>query len=61
MREAFFRALLEEARDDPRVILVNPDTAGFHCDAYRSEVPEQYVNTGIAEQNAIGISSPSIT
>jgi transketolase len=57
MRDAFFRALLEEARRDARVILVNPDTAGFYCDAYRSEIPEQYVNAGIAEQNAVGISA----
>lgn len=55
MRDAFFRSLFAEARRDPRVMLVNPDTAGFYCDAYRNEIPEQYVNTGIAEQNSVGI------
>ena len=57
MRDAFFRSLFEEARRDERVVLVNPDTAGFYCDAFRREIPEQYINAGIAEQNAVAISA----
>lgn len=55
MRDAFFRALFEEARRDPRIVLVNPDTAGFYCEAFRREIPDQYLNVGIAEQNAVGV------
>ena len=57
MRDAFFRSLFDEARRDERIVLVNPDTAGFYCDAFRREIPQQYVNAGIAEQNAVGISA----
>lgn len=57
MRDAFFQAILQEARNDARIILVNPDTAGFYCDAYRRELPDQYLNAGVAEQNAVGVSA----
>jgi transketolase len=57
MRAAFLQALLEEAHSDARIILVNPDTVGFHCEAFRRELPEQYLNVGIAEQNAVGVSA----
>jgi transketolase len=57
MREAFLQALLQEARSDARIVLVNPDTVGFHCETYRRELPDQYLNTGIAEQNAVGVSA----
>jgi len=57
VRDAFFQALLEHARRDSRIVLVNPDTAGFYCDAFQRELPEQYVNTGIAEQNSVGLAA----
>jgi transketolase len=57
VRAAFFQALLEEARSDARIVLVNPDTAGFYCETFRRELPDQYLNAGIAEQNAVGVSA----
>jgi transketolase C-terminal domain/subunit len=57
MRAAFLQALLEEARRDARIILVDPDSIGFHCEAHRRELPDQYLNMGIAEQNAVGVSA----
>ena len=57
MRTAFLDALYAEARRDPRVFLVNPDSIGYHCETYRRELPDQYLNAGIAEQNAIGVSA----
>src|SRR5208337_3382450 len=57
MRTAFLQALLEEARRDARVVLVNPDTVGFYCERFRRELPGQYLNAGIAEQNAVGVSA----
>ena len=57
MRAAFLQALFEEARRDARIVLVNPDTVGFYCESYRREFPDQYLNAGIAEQNAVGVSA----
>lgn len=57
MRAAFLDALLQEARSDARIVLVNPDTIGYHGEAFRRELPHQYLNVGIAEQNSIGVSA----
>ncbi len=57
MRQEFLQALLGEARRDPRIFLVNPDTVGYYCDAYQRELPNQYLNAGIAEQNAVGVAA----
>lgn len=57
MRTAFVQTLLEEARRDARIVLVNPDTVGYYCESFRRQLPDQYLNAGIAEQNAVGVSS----
>ena len=57
MRATFFDTLYEAAKADPRIILVNPDTGGYHCIAHTKNLPEQYVNIGIAEQNSIGFAA----
>lgn len=57
MRAAFLQALLEEARRDARIVLVNPDTVGFYCESFKRELPDQYLNAGVAEQNAVGVSA----
>ena len=57
MRAAVLEALYTEAHRDSRVFLVNPDSIGFHCEAYRREMPGQYLNVGIAEQNAVGVAA----
>ena len=57
MRQAFLDALLGEARRDPRVFLINPDTVGYYCEPFLRELPRQYLNAGIAEQNAVGVAA----
>jgi len=57
VRAAFLQALLEEARNDAWIMLVNPDTVGYHCQTFQRELPAQYLNTGVAEQNAVGVSA----
>ncbi len=57
MREVFLDQLFEAARRDARIVLVNPDSMGFYCEAFRRELPGQYLNVGIAEQNAIGVAA----
>ena len=52
--EVFGRALVEEARRDPRVIGITAAMAGgTGLSMLAQEVPEQYYDVGIAEQHAV--------
>lgn len=53
------RILLEKAKNDKNVIVVNPATPGVHgfCKEFREELGKQYVDTGIAEEHAVAFSS----
>ena len=57
MRDAFFDKLYELARKDPDVVLVDADMGAPSLDKFRKDVPAQFVNVGIAEQNAIAIAT----
>jgi transketolase len=54
-REACRRALLDLARADPRIMCVDSDVGGLE-DLF-ADLPDQYVNVGIAEANLIGVSA----
>jgi transketolase len=56
-RDAFFDRLYELARADRNVVIVAADMAAPSLDKFRVDLPTQFVNVGIAEQNAILISS----
>src|SRR5262245_8689205 len=52
--EVFGRALVEEARGDPRVIGITAAmSGGTGLSALCSELPDQYYDVGIAEQHAV--------
>jgi len=51
MRDRFVRTLHECAKADPRVILVAGDLGFGVLTEYAKEMPAQYVNAGVAEQN----------
>ena len=53
MRDSFFDKLYELARKDPNIVLVDADMGAPSLDKFRKDVPAQFVNVGIAEQNAI--------
>ncbi len=53
MRDAFFTTLLERARTDRRIVVLSLDFGAPSLDRYRADLPEQFVNVGISEQNAI--------
>lgn len=57
MRDAFFDKLYEIAKKDKDVILVSADMAAPSLDKFRSELGEQFVNVGIAEQSLVTIAS----
>jgi transketolase len=55
-RDAFAQALLELAREDPRVVAVVNDSVGStKLGSFKREFPDRFFNVGIAEQNQIGV------
>jgi transketolase len=55
-RDVYRRTLLELARADERIYCVDSDMGGFE-DGFGAELPNQYVNVGIAEANLFGLSA----
>lgn len=57
-RKSFTDTLLELARVDRDIVAVTTDARGsVTLGAFADELPEQFVECGIAEQNAVGISA----
>jgi transketolase len=57
MRTAFFETLLERARADERVMLVVGDVGYGMVKPFQEELPGQFLNAGIAEQNMLGVAA----
>jgi len=57
MRSTVINCLIERARVDERIYLVNPDVGFSVLEKFRDEFPDRYLNVGIAEQNAIGVAA----
>jgi transketolase len=57
MRDAFIAGLLDLARKDKKIILLTADLGFGVLDDFRNELPNQFINVGVAEQNMIGIAT----
>ena len=57
MRDAFFFELYEIMKADKNVYLLTADHGAFGVDRIRADLPSQYLNVGIAEQNLMSIAS----
>jgi len=57
MRGAFIETLLELAREDPRIVLITGDLGFGVFNQYIAELPNQFVNAGVAEQNMTGMAA----
>ena len=57
MRTAFIDTLRELARIDDRIFLLTADMGYSVFETFRDEFPDRFLNTGIAEQNTIGIAA----
>ncbi|MGW5867827.1 transketolase family protein [Streptomyces sp. NPDC055239] len=55
-RDVYRATLLDLAKSDPRIFVVDTDMGGFE-DGFEAELPDQYVNVGIAEANLMGVSA----
>ena len=57
-RKSFTGALLEEAKKDKDLVVVTTDARGsVTLNEFADILPEQFVECGIAEQNAVGIAA----
>jgi transketolase len=58
MQKAFTETILREAKKNPDIFVVTSDARGsVTLDDFANTLPEQFVEVGIAEQNAVGISA----
>lgn len=58
MRQALAGALVERAKTDDRIVVIEADLMSCHATkVFKQEFPERFVNVGIAEQNMIGIAA----
>ncbi len=54
-RKAFLQILTEFAEKDPKVILLVGDLGFIFIEGYRARFPNQFLNTGAAEQSLMGV------
>jgi len=57
MRDTFLSTLLEIARRDPRVLLLTGDVGFGVMEPFVAELPRQFINVGVAEQNLTGVAT----
>lgn len=62
MRQALANALVEKARIDERIVVLDADLMSCHATkAFKQEFGARFINVGIAEQNMIGIAAGMTT
>lgn len=57
MRNHFAKKLYELARDDERIFLVSGDIGNRLFDNFKVEFPGRFLNSGVAEQNMVGVAA----
>ncbi len=55
IRDAFFNCIHEHAKQDKDIMLLTADMGAFALSDFKQDLPEQYINMGVAEQNMIGV------
>jgi transketolase len=56
-RDAIFGELYLIALNDPNVIVLTADTGALIFNEFKKNIPEQFYNLGVAEQNAISVAA----
>ena len=57
LRDAFFDIILEIALKEKDVIVLTDDMGAHSLETFKKELPSQFINIGIAEQNMIGLAA----
>jgi transketolase len=55
MRNAFVQSLFELAKQDDRIVLITGDLGFGVIEPFMEQLPRQFVNAGVAEQNMTGM------
>jgi transketolase len=56
-RDALFEELFEFAIKDRSVMLLSGDQGAFSLSKFQKQIPDQFINVGVAEQNMIGVAA----
>jgi transketolase len=57
MRKTFIDTLIKLAREDFRVFLVTADMGYSVLEPFQKEFPDRFLNSGVAEQNTVGLAA----
>ena len=57
IRDAFFDGLYEIARQDRHVIFLTADMGALSLERFKKDLPSQYINVGVAEQNMVSVAA----
>lgn len=57
MRTAFIKTLMELAQADPRIVLITGDLGFGVVVDFKEQLPQQFINAGVAEQNMTGMAA----
>ena len=57
IRDACFETLYSIAKEDRDVILLTDDMGAYTLEKFKSDLPKQYYNVGIAEQNMVSVAA----
>jgi len=52
-RDIFWNKVYDCARQDPDIVIISADMGAPSLDRFRRDMPAQFINVGIAEQNAV--------
>ena len=56
-RDALITKIFNEAKKDKNILFLSADFGAPSLDKFREELPEQFIHTGISEQNTIDLAS----
>ena len=56
-RDALINKIFDEAQKDSDIIFLSADFGAPALDKFRKELPNQFIHTGISEQNTIDLAS----
>ena len=57
MRDAFIKELYLRAKSDPNIIFLSCDYGAPALDQFRKDLPKQFINTAVSEQNTISVAA----
>jgi transketolase len=57
VRNAFLDTLFELAQQDPRIVFITGDLGYRVVERFQEQLPKQFLNAGVAEQNMTGIAA----